>query len=68
VPTGTPAPVVEKLTREIAVALDTPTMKAKLEAAGAEPSYSSSAKFSAFIADEIKRFGRIVKDIDLRAD
>jgi tripartite-type tricarboxylate transporter receptor subunit TctC len=68
VPTGTPALVVDKLTRELAVVLDEPTMRAKLAAQGAEPAYSPPAKFSAFIDDEIKRFARIVNDIDLRVD
>jgi len=68
VPAGTPTPVVDKLTREIAVVLDEPTMRARLAAQGAEPAYSSPAEFSAFIGDEIKRFARIVNDIDLRVD
>ena len=68
VPAGTPAPVIDKLTREIAVVLDKPEMQAKLETQGAEPAYSPPAAFSGFIGEEIKRFGRIVKDIDLRVD
>ena len=68
VPAGTPTPIVDKLTREIAVVLDEPTMRARLAAQGAEPAYSSPAEFSAFIGDEIKRFARIVNDIDLRVD
>ena len=43
-------------------------MRAKLEAQGAEPAYRSPAAFSAFIADETKRFGQIVDDIKLRVD
>jgi tripartite-type tricarboxylate transporter receptor subunit TctC len=43
-------------------------MRAKLEEQGAEPAYRSPAAFSAFIADETKRFSQIVDDIKLRVD
>ena len=68
VPAGTPAAVVDKLAQETARILDEPTMRAKLAEQGAEPAYRSPAAFSAFIADETKRFRQIVNDIKLRVD
>jgi tripartite-type tricarboxylate transporter receptor subunit TctC len=67
-PAGTPAPVIDKLTQEIAVVLKRPEMQAKLEAQGAEPAYSPPAEFSAFIASETKRFSQIVSEFEMRVD
>ena len=68
VPARTPADIVDKLAQETARILNEPTMRAKLEAQGAAPAYRSPAAFSAFIADETKRFSRIVDDIKLRVN
>ena len=68
VPARTPADIVDKLAQETARILNEPTMRAKLEEQGAEPAYRSPAAFSAFIADETKRFNQIVDDIKLRVD
>jgi tripartite-type tricarboxylate transporter receptor subunit TctC len=67
-PAGTPTAVVDRLTREIARILGEPAMRAKLAEQGAEPAYRSPSEFATFLADETKRFGRIVSDIKLRAD
>jgi tripartite-type tricarboxylate transporter receptor subunit TctC len=67
-PAGTPVPVIDKLTQEIAVVLKRPEMQAKLEAQGAEPAYSPPAEFSAFIASETKRFSQIVSEFEMRVD
>jgi tripartite-type tricarboxylate transporter receptor subunit TctC len=68
VPARTPADIIDKLAQETARILNDPKMRAKLEEQGAEPAYRSPAAFSAFIADEIKRFSQIVRDINLRVD
>jgi tripartite-type tricarboxylate transporter receptor subunit TctC len=68
VPARTPADIVDKLAQETARILNEPTMRAKLVEQGAEPAYRSPAAFSAFIADETKRFSEIVDDIKLRVD
>ncbi len=68
VPAGTPAAIVDKLSGEIARILNEPRMRAKMGEQGAEPAYRSPAAFSAFLAEETKRFGKIVSDIELRVD
>lgn len=68
VPARTPADIIDKLSQETARILNDPKMRAKLEEQGAEPAYRSPAAFSAFIADETKRFSQVVHDIKLRAD
>ena len=67
-PAASPPAIVDKLAQETARFLDEPTMRAKLAEQGVEPAYRSPAAFSAFIADEMKRFSRIVNDIKLRVD
>ena len=68
VPARTPAGIIDKLAQETSRILNDPKMRAKLEEQGAEPAYRSPAAFSAFIADETKRFSHIVHDIGLRVD
>jgi len=67
-PAHAPTDIVDKLSQEVSRILHDPKMRAKLEEQGAEPAYRPPAAFSAFIADEIKRFSQIVRDINLRVD
>jgi tripartite-type tricarboxylate transporter receptor subunit TctC len=67
-PAGTPAPIVDRLSGEIAHVLGEPAMRAKLAEQGAEPAYLPPDKFATFLADETKRLGQIVSDIKLRVD
>jgi tripartite-type tricarboxylate transporter receptor subunit TctC len=68
VPARTPADIVDKLAQDTSRVLNDPKMQAKLAEQGAEAAYRPPAAFSAFIHDEIERFSRIVRDINLRVD
>jgi tripartite-type tricarboxylate transporter receptor subunit TctC len=68
VPVRTPADIVDKISQDTSRVLNDPSMRAKLAEQGAEPAYRPPAAFSAFIHDEIKRFGQIVRDINLHVD
>ena len=62
-PAGTPAPVVEKLQREIAAIYADPVIFAKLDKAGLFPTGSKSpAEFDAFIRSEQVRWGNVIKE------
>ncbi|MBS0549008.1 MAG: tripartite tricarboxylate transporter substrate binding protein [Proteobacteria bacterium] len=67
-PAGTPAPVIDKMSAEIARILKDPAMRKKMEEQGAEPAYRPPAEFQAFVASEVARFARIVSDIGLKVD
>lgn len=67
-PAGTPPDVVDKLAHETSRVLADPAMREKLAVQGAVPAYRSPAEFSAFIADEVVRFGHVVNDIKLRVN
>jgi len=66
-PAGTP-PAVELLQREIAKALDAPDVKTKLAGLGAEPVANTPSEFSAMIKVESAKWGKIVKDANIRPE
>jgi tripartite-type tricarboxylate transporter receptor subunit TctC len=57
---GTPSEIVAKLNEAIAVALKDPGVKARLIALGVEPAPTSPEKFSAFVRDEIVKWGDVI--------
>jgi tripartite-type tricarboxylate transporter receptor subunit TctC len=68
VPAGTPADVIDKLSQETRRALDDPGLRRKIEEQGAEPEYRGPAAFQQFMVGEVKRFGELVKAVDLKVD
>jgi tripartite-type tricarboxylate transporter receptor subunit TctC len=67
-PRGTPKPIVAKLHDTIARALQTPEMKEKLLAQGAEPSGNPPEQFAAFLKSEIAKWGKVIKDSGAKAE
>ncbi|TMJ26717.1 MAG: tripartite tricarboxylate transporter substrate binding protein [Alphaproteobacteria bacterium] len=67
-PAGTPADVIDKMSKATERALADPAVRKKIEEQGAEPAYLAPAAFSKFVVDETKRFGELVKDVGLRVD
>jgi tripartite-type tricarboxylate transporter receptor subunit TctC len=67
-PAGTPAAVIERLQREIARTLDAPDVKAKLAGLGAEPVGNTPADFAAMIKVESAKWGKIVKDANIKPE
>ncbi|MCU0806254.1 MAG: tripartite tricarboxylate transporter substrate binding protein [Burkholderiales bacterium] len=61
-PAATPKPIVEKLNREIVKAINSPDVRARLEAEGAEPVGNTPAAFAAFIRSELALWAKVVKD------
>ena len=67
-PAGTPPAVVERLQQEVARALQSPETRAKLAGLGAEPIANTPAEFAAMIKSESAKWGKIVKDANIRAE
>jgi len=67
-PAGTPPAVVDRLQKEIARALESPEVKAKLAGLGAEPVANTPTEFAAMIKVETAKWGKIVKDANIRAE
>jgi tripartite-type tricarboxylate transporter receptor subunit TctC len=60
-PAGTPAEIVQRLNAEIVRIMQTPELRARLDAEGAIPAAGPPAEFGAFIAAEIARWGALLK-------
>ena len=58
---GTPAPVVERLAREVAAVLAAPDVRERFAALGVEPLQGGPAQLAAMVKDDIARWAPIVK-------
>ncbi|KLN53349.1 tripartite tricarboxylate transporter family receptor [Variovorax paradoxus] len=61
-PRGTPAPVVERLQREMAAVMATDEMKKRMEADGAEARTTTPAEFAALIKSDTAKWAPVVKN------
>jgi tripartite-type tricarboxylate transporter receptor subunit TctC len=67
-PAGTPADVIDRMSKEVEHALADPALAKKIAEQGAEPAYTPPAVFSKFVVDETRRFDELVKEAGLRVD
>ncbi len=67
-PKGTPQPIADKVSREVAKILADPAIKQKADAAGLFPSTSTPAEFGAFIRKEAERWAPVVKETGIQYD
>lgn len=67
-PAGTPAAVVARWNEELAIALNQPDVKAKLDAAGIEPGVGTPEALAATMRADHERYGRIARDHKIVAD
>jgi len=66
-PAGTPKPIVEKVYKNVQLALQSPEMLKEFELEGAAPVTMTSAEFEDFIKVEIAKWGRVVKEGGIKA-
>lgn len=64
-PAGTPPAIVAKLNKEIVRILNTPDVRERLTALGAEPVGGTSAEFAEVLRKETARFSKLVKEIGI---
>ena len=64
-PAGVPAPVVDKLSREIARILAVPDTRDKFAADGTFPVSSTPAQFGAYIRSENEKWRKVIRDAGL---
>jgi tripartite-type tricarboxylate transporter receptor subunit TctC len=67
-PARTPAPVIGKLHDAVAAALAEPDMRDKLIRSGAMPASTSTAEFATLMREELARWGRVVREKNIKAD
>ena len=68
VPTGTPAEVITRLNAEAAKALTFPDVKSRLDSTGMVPQSSTPEQLGQHIQQEVAKWGKIVKALNLRVD
>ena len=67
-PAGTPKEVIAKWNAEVTRILNTPDVRERLAAQGAEAAPTTPEQFAAFIAREIPKYARIVKASGAKVD
>jgi tripartite-type tricarboxylate transporter receptor subunit TctC len=67
-PAATPKPVVEKLSAAFKGALETPEIRSRMVTQGADPAFLGSDEFGRFLAAEMPRWARAVKDSGAKLD
>jgi tripartite-type tricarboxylate transporter receptor subunit TctC len=67
-PARTPATVIGKLHDAVVAALAEPDMRDKLIRSGAMPASTSTAEFAALMREELARWGRVVREKNIKAD
>jgi tripartite-type tricarboxylate transporter receptor subunit TctC len=67
-PAGTPQAVIERLTREFSDTLSAPDMKKTLEDQGQDLALQGPADFTRFIAAESAKWGKVIKQGNIKAE
>ena len=68
-PAGLPQEVLSKLRSEVRKALESPEVRERLHAAGGlEPLVTTPEEFTALIRRDHERFGKLIKDVGIKAD
>jgi tripartite-type tricarboxylate transporter receptor subunit TctC len=62
-PAGTPAAIVERFNAEVGVAMRQPDVVERLARAGFEPVGGSPAETARYIASEVRKWAKVVKDV-----
>lgn len=68
VPAGTPAPIVDRLHREITAILDSPETRRRFELEGAEVARMKPEEFGAFVTRETEKWTRVVKEAGIKPE
>jgi tripartite-type tricarboxylate transporter receptor subunit TctC len=66
-PAGTPRPIVQRLSDEIQAALAHPEVAARLDKIGTQVTPASADAFDALLKSEIDRWGRVIRERNIRA-
>jgi len=65
---GTPKPVVDKLYAETMKAIKDPEVAKRLVGLGGEPGNASQAEFAALVKSDYDRFGKLIKDANVKLE
>ena len=65
---GTPAAIVERIAKEASASVAEPDIAGKLDANGLLPTGSAPAAFAASVADDVRRFGALIKELGITVE
>ena len=61
-PAGTPRPMVDRLSAAFKTVLESPEIRSKMVAQGADPAFLDADDFARFLAAEMPKWAKAVKD------
>jgi tripartite-type tricarboxylate transporter receptor subunit TctC len=67
-PAATPAPIVQRLNREICAILDEPEIKQKLAQQGADPAPTDPESFARLIRDDVTKWAEVIHSAGIQPD
>jgi tripartite-type tricarboxylate transporter receptor subunit TctC len=67
-PAGTPQPIVQRLSAEIARIIQDPEIKARLSGLGVEPSGAGPAELGSFQKAEVAKWAQLIKTANIKAE
>lgn len=67
-PAGTPRPAIDKLNRAVVKVLESPEVRERLLAQGAEPMPSTPQAFASFMREEMTKWAPVVKQAGVKLD
>ena len=67
-PAGVPREIVAKINADVNRALQAPEVRDKIVNSGGEPLGGSSEEFAAFVRSEVSKWGKTIKDANIRFD
>ena len=65
-PAKTPRPIIDRLNSEIVRALNSPDLKSRLTNDGADPVGNTPEQYTAFVENEIAKWGKVIKAAGLK--
>ena len=68
VPAGTPPPIIDRLNREFNAALASPDVQQKIAGMLLEPAGDSPQEFGAFIRSQSERWGKVIRDSNIKVE
>jgi len=67
-PKDTPAEIVQRLNREIGVVLNDPGIRSKMAELNSDPFVSTPAEFAKFTAEDVDKWGKVVKAANIKVE
>ena len=67
-PARTPRPVVDRLHGEIVRALNTPDLRERMQGMGADPVGNTPEQYTAFVQNEIVKWGKVIKAAGIKSE